>query len=178
MSPAARRGSDGYPHAGYGRHRGHTAHQRAGTRVLSLTTFDLDEYVYGALRAGAAGFLLKDATPDTLLAGIHTIATGEALLAPSVTQRLIAAFARLPDRLPTAAASLDGITARERNVLVLVAQGFSNADIGNHLHLSPGTVKTHIGRLLAKLDARDRAQLVICAYESGLVHPGRTDERC
>ncbi|MDA3642429.1 response regulator transcription factor [Saccharopolyspora indica] len=142
----------------------------AGTRVLILTTFDLDEYVYGALRAGAAGFLLKDATPEVLLAGIRTVAAGESLLAPSVTRRLIAEFARLP-RAP--GTSLEGLTDREREVLVLVARGLSNAGIADYLHLSNGTVKTYIGRLLSKLRARDRAQLVISAYESGLVSVAR-----
>ncbi|MFD8595594.1 response regulator [Kitasatospora sp. NPDC059646] len=139
----------------------------AGPRVLVLTTFDLDEYVYGALRAGAAGFLLKDAAPATLLEGIRTVAAGDALLAPSVTRRLIAEFARLPGHRP--AGGPERLTPREREVLVLVARGLSNAELGEHLQLSAGTVKTHIGRLLAKLGARDRAQLVIAAYESGLV---------
>ncbi|MFC3996295.1 response regulator [Nocardiopsis sediminis] len=144
------------------------APETAGVRVLILTTFDLDEYVYAALRAGAAGFLLKDASPADLLAAIRVVAAGEALLAPSVTRRLIAEFARLPS---TAAPvrSLDGVTGREREVLALIARGLSNAEISRLLHLSPATVKTHIGRLLAKLDARDRAQLVIAAYESGFV---------
>ncbi|MBP0454552.1 response regulator transcription factor [Kitasatospora sp. RG8] len=141
----------------------------AGTRVLILTTFDLDEYVFAALRAGAAGFLLKDTSPDALLGAIHTVAEGEALLSPSVTRRLIAEFARLPDARWPFAGALDGVTGREREVLTLIARGLSNAELCEHLHLSPGTVKTHIGRLLAKLDARDRAQLVIAAYESGLV---------
>ncbi|MGW4078058.1 response regulator [Streptomyces asiaticus] len=141
----------------------------ARTRILILTTFDLDEYVYGALRAGAAGFLLKDASPEVLLAGIRTVAAGESLLAPSVTRRLIAAFARLPHACPAPGSSLEHLTDREREVLLLVARGFSNTDIAEYLHLSHGTVKTHIGRLLSKLAARDRAQLVISAYESGLV---------
>ncbi|KAB8165256.1 response regulator [Streptomyces sp. 3MP-14] len=145
------------------------AAETAGTRVLVLTTFDLDEYVYGALRAGAAGFLLKDTSPEVLLAGIRTVAAGESLLAPSVTRRLIAEFARLPPTHRAPGSSLDGLTEREREVLVLVARGLSNADISAYLHLSSGTVKTHIGRLLSKLRARDRAQLVISAYESGLV---------
>ncbi|MEV6155895.1 response regulator transcription factor [Nonomuraea sp. NPDC052129] len=148
--------------------------ETAGTRVLILTTFDLDEYVYGALRAGAAGFLLKDTSPDVLLAGIRTVAAGEALLAPSVTRRLIAEFARLPHGHQAPGTSLDDLTEREREILVLVARGLSNADISEYLHRSTGTVKTYIGRLLSKLGARDRAQLVISAYESGLVsaaHP-------
>ncbi|MFF0292104.1 response regulator [Kitasatospora sp. NPDC004614] len=151
------------------------APETAATRVLVLTTFDLDEYVYGALRAGAAGFLLKDTSPAVLLDGIRTVAAGDALLAPSVTRRLIAEFARLPvprqtaGRGPAAAVGPEQLTPREREVLVLVARGLSNGEIGAYLHLSAGTVKTHIGRLLAKLAARDRAQLVIAAYESGLV---------
>jgi DNA-binding NarL/FixJ family response regulator len=142
-----------------------------GPRVLVLTTFDLDEYVYAALRAGASGFLLKDAPPSDLLAGIRVVAAGEGLLAPSVTRRLIAEFAR---RAPTArprARGLEMVTDREWEVLTLIARGLSNAEIAGHLRLSPATVKTHIGHLLAKLDARDRAQLVIVAYESGLVTP-------
>ncbi len=137
------------------------------TKVLILTTFDLDDYVYAALRAGASGFLLKDTPPTELLAAIRTIAAGEALLAPTVTKRLIQEFGRKPERQPTRA--LDGVTEREREVLVLIARGLSNQEITEHLHLSTGTVKTHIGRLLHKLGARDRAQLVITAYESGLV---------
>jgi DNA-binding NarL/FixJ family response regulator len=141
----------------------------AGPRVLVLTTFDLDEYVYAALRAGASGFLLKDAPPADLLAGIRVVAAGEGLLAPSVTRRLIAEFARRTPPARPLAGRLDGITDREREVLTLVARGLSNPEIAEHLRLRPATVKTHIGHLLAKLDARDRAQLVIAAYESGLV---------
>ena len=141
----------------------------AGVRVLILTTFDLDDYVYAALRAGASGFLLKDTPPEDLLAAIRVVAAGEALLAPTVTRRLIAEFARRPE--PAAPAGLAGITDREREVLVLIARGLSNAEIAAHLHLGLATVKTHIGRLLSKLAARDRAQLVIAAYESGLVSP-------
>lgn len=139
-------------------------------KVLILTTFDLDAYVYAALRAGASGFLLKDTPPTELLAAIRTIAKGEALLAPSVTRRLIEEFGKRPERTPTKA--LDGVTGREREVLLLIARGYSNTEITQHLHLSVGTVKTHIGRLLHKLQARDRAQLVITAYEAGLVQPG------
>jgi DNA-binding NarL/FixJ family response regulator len=142
----------------------------AGVRVLILTTFDLDDYVYAALRAGASGFLLKDTPPADLLSAIHVVAAGEALLAPSVTRRLIAEFARRPERAATTT-GLDGITDREREVLLLIARGLSNAEIAAHLHLGLATVKTHIGRLLSKLAARDRAQLVIAAYESGLVSP-------
>ncbi|MFC0599726.1 response regulator [Streptomyces palmae] len=143
--------------------------ETAGTRILILTTFDLDEYVYGALRAGAAGFLLKDTSPDVLLAGIRTVAAGDSLLAPSVTRRLIAEFARLPGTRQAPGPSLEDLTPRECEVLELVARGLSNVEIAEYLHLSHGTVKTHIGRLLHKLRARDRAQLVISAYESGLV---------
>ncbi|MEU4741703.1 response regulator transcription factor [Actinosynnema sp. NPDC023658] len=135
-------------------------------RVLILTTFDLDEYVYSALRAGASGFLLKDTPPAELLAAIRVVAAGDALLSPSVTRRLVAEFSRTP---PPRLKRLDGITEREQEVLLLIARGFSNAEIMEGLHLSAGTVKTHIGRLLHKLQARDRAQLVIAAYESGLV---------
>jgi DNA-binding NarL/FixJ family response regulator len=140
-----------------------------GPRVLMLTTFDLDEYVYAALRAGASGFLLKDAPPADLLAGIRVVAAGDGLLAPSVTRRLIAEFSRRAPAARPLAGGLDGITDREREVLTLIARGLSNTEITEHLRLSPATVKTHIGRLLAKLAARDRAQLVIAAYESGLV---------
>ncbi|MFL6125541.1 response regulator [Actinophytocola sp.] len=143
----------------------------AGVRVLILTTFDLDEYVYAALRAGASGFLLKDTPPADLLAAIEVVAAGEALLAPSITRRLIAEFTRRPET-PAPPVTLDGVTDREREVLLLIARGRSNAEIAAHLHLGMATVKTHIGRLLSKLAARDRAQLVIAAYESGLVRPG------
>ncbi|MFC6088912.1 response regulator transcription factor [Saccharothrix sp. BKS2] len=138
----------------------------SSARVLILTTFDLDEYVYSALRAGASGFLLKDTPPADLLAAIRVVAAGDALLAPSVTRRLVAEFARAPRPRPV---RLDGVTDREREVLALIARGLSNAEIMRELHLSTGTVKTHVGRLLHKLQARDRAQLVIAAYESGLV---------
>lgn len=143
----------------------------AGVKVLILTTFDLDEYVYGALAAGASGFLLKNTPPADLLAGIRVVAAGEALLAPSVTRRLIAEFARRPRSGATSPAGLDGVTPREREVLALIARGLNNQEIAAHLHLSAATVKTHIGHLLAKLGARDRAQLVIVAYETGLVSP-------
>ena len=142
----------------------------AHTRVLILTTFDLDEYVYAALRAGASGFLLKEARPDDLIAAIRVVAAGDGLLAPSVTARLIAEFAARPAGKPPAV-RLDGVTDRERQVLTLVARGLSNSEIGDHLQLTMATVKTHVGRLLGKLQARDRAQLVIAAYETGLVQP-------
>jgi DNA-binding NarL/FixJ family response regulator len=141
-------------------------------RVLILTTYDLDEYVYAALRAGASGFMLKDGRPPDLLAGVRAVAAGEALLAPSVTSRLIRAFVSVPAAPPTA---LDQhITAREREILLLVARGLSNAEIADHLHVSITTTKTHVSHLLMKLGARDRAQLVIAAYESGLVRPVAT----
>jgi DNA-binding NarL/FixJ family response regulator len=145
-----------------------TAHEHA-PKILVLTTFDLDEYVYSALRAGASGFLLKDTPPAQLLAAVRVIATGEALLAPTVTRRLIGEFVRRPQPAKRPARTLAGITDREREVLTLIARGLCNSEIENHLHLSRGTVKTHIGRLLAKLDARGRAQLVIVGYETGLV---------
>ncbi|TDB72573.1 response regulator transcription factor, partial [Actinomadura sp. KC216] len=134
-------------------------------RVLILTTFDLDSYVYSALRAGASGFLLKDTPPADLLSAVRVVAAGDSLLAPTVTRRLIAEFVRRPEIQPPP--SLDGLTDREREVLTLIARGLSNTELAEHLHLSPATVKTHIGHLLAKLQARDRAQLVIAAYESG-----------
>ncbi|MDH2425924.1 response regulator transcription factor [Sphaerisporangium sp. TRM90804] len=133
-------------------------------RVLVLTTFDLDDHVYRALHAGASGFLLKDTTPPRLLDAIHTVAAGEALLAPTVTRRLIAA---LTDR-PAATRSLDGVTPREREILTLITRGLSNAEIEAALHISRATLKTHIGRLLTKLEARDRAQLVIAGYQARL----------
>lgn len=140
-------------------------------RVLVLTMFDLDAYVYAALRAGASGFLLKDTPPAEVLRGIRTVAAGDALLAPSVTRRLVAEFARHPHHSGPLTTHLDGVTDREREVLTLIARGLSNEEIRAHLHISAGTLKSHIGSLLAKLQARDRAQLVIAAYESGLVTP-------
>jgi DNA-binding NarL/FixJ family response regulator len=144
----------------------------AGVRILMLTTFDLDEYVYQALRAGASGFLLKDTPPADLLAAIRVVAAGDALLAPGITRRLIAEFVRRPDPTRVAPAALQGLTDRERVVLGLVAQGLSNAEIAERLVVSPATSKTYVSRLLAKLGARDRAQLVAIAYETGLVTPG------
>jgi DNA-binding NarL/FixJ family response regulator len=148
-----------------------TSHETAGppTRVLILTTFDLDEYVYAALRAGASGFLLKDTPPAELLAAIRIIAAGDALLAPSVTRKLIREFARQSpaSRRP----SLDVLTDREQDVLALVARGLSNAEIATELFITLATVKTHVSRLLTKLAARDRAQLIVVAYESGFVAP-------
>jgi DNA-binding NarL/FixJ family response regulator len=141
-------------------------------RVLILTTFDLDRYVFAALRAGASGFLLKDTPPNDLLAAIRVIADGEALLSPRVTRRLVAEFAKRPAVAVEAAHRLDGVTEREREVLVLIARGLSNTEIAAELYLSIATVKSHVGRLLTKLGARDRAQLVIAAYEAGLVALG------
>ncbi|SCG72601.1 two component transcriptional regulator, LuxR family [Micromonospora echinaurantiaca] len=143
----------------------------ASCRVLILTTFDLDEYVYGALRAGASGFLLKDTPPAELLAGIRVVAAGEGLLAPTVTRRLIDEFARRAEPSRPLPRRLDGVTDREREVLTLIARGLSNVELAAHLQLSLATVKTHVGRLLTKLAVRDRAQLVIVAYETGLVGP-------
>ncbi len=142
------------------------------TKILILTTFDLDEYVYQALRAGASGFLLKDTDPDTLLEAIRIIAAGEALLAPSVTRRLIAEFARRPAAVHAQLEGIEQLTEREREVLVLVARGLSNTDIATELYISPATAKTHVSRIMMKLGARDRAQLVALAYESGFVVPG------
>jgi DNA-binding NarL/FixJ family response regulator len=146
----------------------------ADSRVLMLTTFDLDEYVYGALRAGASGFLLKDAGPAELLHAIHTIATGDALLAPSITKRLIAEFANRREHAPTPV-ELTYLTEREREILRLVAAGMSNAEIAQQLVISPLTAKTHVGRVLAKLGCHDRAQLVALAYETGFVTPGERE---
>jgi DNA-binding NarL/FixJ family response regulator len=145
----------------------------ASTRVLILTTFDLDEYVFEALRAGASGFLLKDTLPDDLLAAVRVVAEGEALLAPKVTRRLIEQFVQQPEAaVITPSPGLDSLTDREREVLEAVARGLSNAEIGEHLFMSHATAKTHVSRLLTKLAARDRAQLVMLAYETGVVAPG------
>jgi DNA-binding NarL/FixJ family response regulator len=144
-------------------------------RVLILTTFDLDEYVFAALKAGASGFLLKDTPPEALLAGIRTVAAGEALLSPSITRHLIEEYVRRPEPVTTPPAQLDGLTEREVEVLALVAKGWSNAEIAGRLHVTPSTAKTHLSRLLMKLDARDRAQLIVIAYESGLVSPSPRD---
>jgi DNA-binding NarL/FixJ family response regulator len=140
-------------------------------RVLILTTFELDEYVYQALRAGASGFLLKDTPPAQLLEAIRVLAAGDALLAPSVTRTLIAEFARRQPQPAHESRSLDQATPRELEVLRLVAKGHSNAEIADELHMSVATAKTHVSRLLTKLGARDRAQLVVFAYESGMMSP-------
>jgi DNA-binding NarL/FixJ family response regulator len=142
------------------------------TRVLILTTFDHDEYVYGALRAGASGFLLKDTLPDDLLAAVRVVAEGDALLAPRITRRLIEQFAQQPEATPSEHPELATLTEREAEVLAAVARGLSNAEIADELFMSHATAKTHVSRLLTKLDARDRAQLVVVAYESGVVKPG------
>ena len=146
----------------------------SGTRVIVLTTFELDEYVFGALRAGASGFLLKDVEPAELLDAVRIVAGGEALLAPRHTRRLIEAFVAQAGAAPAGdgGGELDELTAREREVLTLVGQGLSNAEIADRLVLSPLTAKTHVARLFTKLGARDRAQLVVTAYETGLVRVG------
>ena len=149
----------------------------SAARILMLTTFDLDEYVFAALRAGASGFLLKDVPPGDLLTGIRAVAAGDAVVAPSVTRRLIAAFAgHLPDpstgRSPTDE-RLRQLTERERDVVLEVARGRSNGEIAQQLHLSQATVKTHVGRILTKLALRDRVQVVVFAYEAGIVRPGQ-----
>ena len=146
-----------------------------GPRVLMLTTFDLDEYVYEALRAGASGFLLKDVPAEQLAAGVRLVAQGEALLAPSVTRRLIQEFSQT-SRPTRRAAALDELTPRELEVLKLVARGLSNAEVADALVVSATTVKTHVARLLMKLGVRDRVQLVVLAYETGVVQPGASDE--
>jgi DNA-binding NarL/FixJ family response regulator len=139
------------------------------TRVLVLTTFDLDEYVYEALRAGASGFVLKDDPPEQLLAAIRTVAAGDALLSPTVTKRVIEQFARMPR--PTPPKELEELSARERDVLRLVARGLSNAEIAQELYISETTVKTHVTHLLQKLNLRDRVQVVVLAHQAGLFEP-------
>lgn len=143
------------------------------TRVLVLTTFDDDDYVYGALRAGASGFLVKDMALEDILAAIHVVATGDGLIAPSVTRRLIAEFAARPEPAPPVRRTVEGITDRETEVLTLVGRGLSNAEIAAELFITVATVKAHVARLFTKLDSRDRVQLVIIAYEVGLVSPPR-----
>jgi DNA-binding NarL/FixJ family response regulator len=145
-----------------------------GPRVLMLTTFDLDEYVYEALRAGASGFMLKDTPPEQLVAAIHVIASGDALLSPTITKRVIEEFIRRPPSTiaPERPPKLNELTARELEVLGFMARGLSNAEIAKDLFVSETTVKTHVARILMKLDLRDRVQAVVFAYESGLVQPG------
>jgi DNA-binding NarL/FixJ family response regulator len=142
-------------------------------RVLIVTTFDHDEHVFESLRVGASGFVLKDTPPEALLDAIRVVAAGDALLAPGVTRRLITEFARTLDRPAPSPGALAALTDREREVLASVATGRSNAEVATDLHMSPATAKTHVSRLLTKLAARDRAQLVVIAYESGLVVPGQ-----
>jgi DNA-binding NarL/FixJ family response regulator len=142
------------------------------TRILILTTFDLDEYVYEGLRAGASGFLLKDASPEQLIAAIHVVAEGEAVLAPTVTRRVVEAFASIPAPDDALRGALETLTAREREVMRLLAAGRSNAEIARELVVSEATAKTHVRHVLGKLDLRDRVQAVVFAYESGLVRPG------
>ena len=144
-------------------------------KVVMLTTFDMDEYVYDALRVGASGFLLKDVPPEQLVAGIHAVASGDALLAPSVTRRVIEEFVRRPpDSVRTAPPELAELTVRELEVLKLIASGLANAEIATELFVSETTVKTHVAHILMKLGLRDRVQAVVFAYESGLILPGET----
>lgn len=145
----------------------------AHTKVLILSTFDLDEYVFEAIRAGASGFLLKETLPDDLLSAVRVVAGGQALLAPSVTRRLLEEFVQRPSTARHVPAGFDTLTTREVEVLEAVARGLSNTEIADTLFMSPATAKTHVSRLLAKLNARDRAQLVILAYEAGVVAPGQ-----
>ena len=170
------RDPDGRPHAGAGRPAGHPADHRpaaAAPKVLVLTTFDLDDYVYQALRWGASGFLLKDASARELADAVRVVAAGDALLAPGVTRRLIAEFARMgAPRGPEPQDSCEELTERESEVLALVARGLSNAEIAGHLVVAEQTVKTHVSRILMKLGLRDRTQAVVLAYETGLVLPG------
>jgi DNA-binding NarL/FixJ family response regulator len=150
-------------------------HGLEGTRVLILTTFEVDEYVFEALRVGASGFVVKDIEPADLLQAVRVVARGEALLSPTVTRRLIAEFAGRPERRRTSPAALGQLTDREREVMALVAAGRTNDEIAEQLFLSPATVKTHVSRTMSKLDSRDRAQLVVLAYETGLVAPGQLE---
>jgi DNA-binding NarL/FixJ family response regulator len=141
----------------------------AGSRILMVTTFDLDEYIFEALRLGASGFLLKDTPPEELLAAIRVVARGDSLLAPSVTRRLIAEFVNRPADQPSESGRLNSLTNRERQVLTAIGQGCSNAEIGEELFMSLATAKTHVSRILTKLDARDRTQLVVIAFQTGIV---------
>lgn len=143
-----------------------------GTHVIMLTTFDLDEYVYAALHAGASAFLLKDAGPENIIAAIRRVVDGDLLLAPAITRRLVEAHIAAPPRGEASTGALSVLTEGERDVLVVLAQGLSNVEIGRQLHVSEGTVKTHVSRILSKLGLRDRVQALIAAYELGLVAPG------
>lgn len=151
--------------------------EESAPRILVLTTFDADEYVYEALRSGASGFLLKDTEPDQLVSAVRVIAAGDALLSPSVTRRLISEFASRSEVRDAHPEELDALTERELEVMTLVAQGLSNAEIAEKLVISPTTAKTHVSRVMMKMMARDRAQLVVMAYESGLVVPGPDAKR-
>jgi DNA-binding NarL/FixJ family response regulator len=144
----------------------------AACRVIMLTTFDVDEYVYAALEAGASGFLLKDVSPEHLVTAVRMVAAGDALLAPSITRRLVERFVRRDQAAAVPPRELSSLTAREREVLTLLARGLSNAELADRLHLSEATVKTHVARILSKLELRDRVQAVVVAYETGLVQPG------
>ena len=144
----------------------------ASVRVLILTTFEVDEYVFEALRAGASGFLVKDTEPEELVRAVRVVAEGESLLSPGVTRRLVAEFVARPERAGASPPSLSVLTDREREVMALVAAGLSNDEIADELFVSPATARTHVSRAMVKLNARDRAQLVVAAYESGLVTPG------
>ena len=146
------------------------ADERCQSRILVLTTFDLDEYVFESLRAGASGFMLKDAPPEQLIAAVRTVAAGDALLAPAVTERVIRAFAKQPDVRPPR--ELDELTPRELEVLKLIARGLSNAEIASTLFLGETTIKTHVTHILSKLGLRDRVQAVVLAYEAGVIQPG------
>jgi DNA-binding NarL/FixJ family response regulator len=154
-----------------------SANEEANTRVLVLTTFDLDEYVYAAMRAGASGYLLKDTPAKDLVAAIRVIAQGDALLSPSVTRRLIEEFARQPEPGTVTASLPDDLTDREREALELLAHGLSNREIAAAMYIGEATAKTHVSRLLTKLGVRDRVQAVVLAYESGLVRPGAAVKR-
>ena len=154
-----------------------TSSDGCDTRVLVLTTFDLDEYVYGAMRAGASGYLLKDTPASELVAAVRVIARGDALLSPSVTRRLIEEFARQPEPEAVSAALPDDLTERERQALELLAHGLSNREIAAEMYIGEATAKTHVSRLLTKLGVRDRVQAVVLAYETGLVRPGAAAKR-